>query len=79
MAKSKLVKINNKIAESMNSGFHKISDTVVGTYTKIEDKFVDQYLTKEGETIEEAKKRLAKENEEKLQNNTDYKNDYRKE
>lgn len=27
-------------------------------YTKIEDKFVDAYLTKEGETVEEAKERL---------------------
>lgn len=31
---------------------------VVDTYTKIEDKFVDAYLTKDGETVEEAKKRL---------------------
>ena len=30
-------------------------------YTKIEDKFVDAYLTKDGETVEEAKARLKKE------------------
>ena len=43
MAKSKLVKANEKIAEK-----------VVGVYTKIEDKFVDQFLTKDGETVEDA-------------------------
>ena len=47
MAKSKIGKANDKIAEK-----------VVGAYTKIEDAFVDRYLTKSGETIEEAKKRL---------------------
>jgi len=31
---------------------------VVGSYTKIEDVFVDRYLTKDGETVEKAKKRL---------------------
>ena len=30
----------------------------MGGYTKIEDKFVDKYLTRDGETVEEAKQRL---------------------
>lgn len=58
MAKSKLVKANEKIAEKVVGTFGKIEDTVVGGYTKIEDAFVDRYLTKDGETVEEAKKRL---------------------
>ena len=58
MAKSKLVKANEKIAEAVTSGFKKIEDGVVGGYTKIEDKFVDQFLTKDGETVDEAKARL---------------------
>lgn len=58
MAKSKLVKANEKIAENVTSGFKKMSDTIVGAYTKIEDRFVSQYLTKDGETVDEAKKRL---------------------
>lgn len=61
MAKSKLVKANQKIADSVVGGFEKIQDSVVGAYTKIEDKFVDQYLTKDGESIEDAKKRLKEE------------------
>lgn len=66
MAKSKLVKANEKIAENVTYGFKKMSDTIVGAYTKIEDRFVDQYLTKDGETVDEAKKRLTQEHAEQL-------------
>ena len=41
MAKSKLVKANEKIAESVTGNFQKIQDAVIGGYTKIEDKFVE--------------------------------------
>ena len=58
MAKSKLIKANEKIAEKVTDTFEKIEDAVVGGYAKIEDAFIDRYLTKDGETIEEAKKRL---------------------
>lgn len=61
MAKSKLVKANEKIADKVVNIYKKIENTVTGTYTKIEDKFIDQYLTKDGETIEDAKKRLKEE------------------
>jgi hypothetical protein len=61
MAKSKLVETNEKIAEKVMGTYQKIEDTVVGGYTKIEDAFVDRYLTKDGETVAEAKKRLKQE------------------
>ncbi|MGN0461674.1 MAG: hypothetical protein ACI4HZ_04450 [Ruminococcus sp.] len=61
MAKSKLVKANEKIAEKVTMGFNKMCDAVVGGYTKIEDGFVDRYLTHDGETVTEAKERLKKE------------------
>ncbi len=61
MAKSKIIEANEKIAEKVVGTFEKIEDSVVGGYTKIEDAFVDRYLTKNGETIEEAKARLQKE------------------
>ena len=72
MAKSKLIKANEKIAEGVVGGYRKIENGVVGGYKKIEsgvvggftkmtDKFVDQFLTKEGESVEDAKKRLAAE------------------
>lgn len=60
MAKSKLVKANEKIADSVTSGYKKVEDTVVGGYRKIEDAFVERYLTKDGETVEEAKQRIKK-------------------
>lgn len=72
MAKSKLVKANEKIArevtggykkveETVVGGYKKVEETVVGGYKKIEDAFVDRYLTREGESVEEAKARLAAE------------------
>ena len=61
MAKSKLVKVNENIEEKVIGTYKKIEDTVVGGYTKIEDTFVDRYLTKDGETVEEAKERLKQE------------------
>ena len=70
MAKSKLVEANEKIAEGVVGGYKKIEEGVVGGYKKIEegtvrgfnkiaDKFVDNFLTREGETVEEARERLA--------------------
>lgn len=63
MAKSKLVKTNEKIVKKVVSTYERIKDTVVCGYTKIEDAFVARYLTKDGETIEEAKKRLKNNNQ----------------
>lgn len=76
MAKSKLVKTNEKIAEEVVGGYKKIEEGVVGGYKKIEegavsgfnkvaDKFVDSFLTKEGESVEEARARLSAEHKEK--------------
>ena len=72
MANSKLVKVNEKIAdtvvggykkieEGVTHGYKKIEDGVVGAYKKVEDGFVDKFLTHEGETVVEAKKRLHEE------------------
>lgn len=72
MAKSKLVAANKKIEKAVVGGYKKIEDGVVGGYKKIEngvvggfnkmtDKFVDNYLTADGESVEEAKKRLSAE------------------
>lgn len=61
MAKSKLVKTSQTIADTVVSTYEKIEHTVVGGYTKIEDAFVDRYLTHEGESVEDAKKRLKQE------------------
>ena len=41
--------------------WRKMEDGVVGAYRKVEDGFVDKFLTHEGETVEDAKKRLHEE------------------
>ena len=63
--------IYQKIEDGVVGTYQKIEDTVVGTYKKIEDgfvgayrnvedQFVDHFLTREGETPEEARERLKK-------------------
>ena len=72
MDKSKFAEANTKAAQAVTvgykkiekgvvDGYKKIEDGVVDGYKKIEDKFVDQFLTKDGETVEDAKKRLKEE------------------
>lgn len=59
-----------KISQGVTEGYKKIADGVVGGYKKIEtgavegfekvvDKCVETLFTREGETVEEAKKRLS--------------------
>ena len=67
---SKFVEANEKIAEGVVKGYRKIEDGVVGGYKKIEtgvvegfgkvtDKCVEVLFAKEGESVEDAKKRLS--------------------
>ncbi len=69
MAKSKITEGLEKIEKGVVEGYKKIEDGVVEGYkkiekgvvegyTKIEDKFVDQYLTRDGESVKDAKARL---------------------
>jgi len=71
---SKFVEANEKIAEAVVEGYKKIENGVVEGYKKIEkgavdgfnkvtDKCVEKLFAKEGETVEEAKKRLSGEKE----------------
>ena len=73
---SKFHEVQEKIADGVVGGYRKIEDGVVGGYKKIEegavkgfdkvvDKCVEVLFAKEGETAEEARKRLSgKEDEE---------------
>ena len=67
---AKIADVVEKISESVTEGYQKIEDGVVGGYKKLEegavegfnkvnDKFIEKLFTKEGETVEEAKKRLS--------------------
>ena len=66
---SKIVDANQKIEDTVVGGYKKVEDTVVGGYKKIEDKFVDTFLKKDGETLEEAKERLNREQQELAEDN----------
>lgn len=66
---SKLVETNEKIAEAVVGGYKKIETGVIEGYKKIEtgavegfnkvsDKCVEKLFAKEGESVEDAKKRL---------------------
>lgn len=67
---SKIIEANEKIAEGVVKGYRKIESGVVEGYKKIEtgavegfgkvvDACVEKLFAREGETVEEAKKRLS--------------------
>ena len=67
---SKFAEANEKIAETVVKGYKKIEDGVVGGYKKMEtgivegfekvtDKCVEVLFAKDGESVEDAKTRLA--------------------
>lgn len=67
---TKIADMVEKIRESVTEGYQKVEDSVVSSYKKIEngvvdgfgkvsDKFVEILFTKEGESTEEAKKRMS--------------------
>ena len=67
---SKFVEANEKIAQGVVNGYKKIEGGVVGGYKKIEtgvvegfgkvtDKCVEILFAKDGESVEDAKKRLS--------------------
>ena len=53
------VKTYKAIEGGVVGGYKAIESGVVGGYKKIEDAFVGKFLTKEGESVEDAKKRLG--------------------
>jgi hypothetical protein len=61
MAKSWLVAANKKIEEAVVGAYMKIENGAVSGFNKIADAFVDDYLTKDGESVEDARKRLLNE------------------
>lgn len=78
---SKIKETNEKIAEKVVEGYKKIENGVVEGYKKIEtgvvegfgkvsDKCVEVLFAKEGESVEDAKKRLSGKTEEKNEEQT---------
>ena len=59
MAKSKIVKASENIADAITGGYKKIEESVVEGFNKVSDKCIDVLFAKEGESVEDAKKRLS--------------------
>lgn len=56
---SKLVEANEKIAKAVVGGYKKIETGVVEGFEKVTDKCVEKLFAREGESVEDAKKRLS--------------------
>lgn len=56
---SKLVEANEKIPEAVVGGCKKIEEGVVEGFEKVTDKCVEKLFAREGESVEDAKKRLS--------------------
>ena len=48
-----------QIEEGVVTGYQKIESGVVGGFNKMTDKFVGKFLTRDGETVEEARARIS--------------------
>ena len=48
-----------KIEDGVVSGYKKVEEGVVEGFGKVSDKFIDVLFAKEGESVEDAKKRLS--------------------
>lgn len=48
-----------KIESGVVDGYKKMETGVVGTFNKVSEKFVEKLFARDGETVEEAKKRLS--------------------
>ena len=55
-----VVETYEKIEDGVVGGYKKVENTFVSGYKKIEDKFVQKFFSREGETVEETKKRLSR-------------------
>lgn len=51
---------NEKIEKKVVDGYKRIEDSVVGGFEKVSDGFVERLFAREGESVGQAKERLAK-------------------
>lgn len=54
-----VVESYKKIEDGVVGGYKKIEEGVVEGFGKVNDKFIEKLFAKEGETVEDAKKRLS--------------------
>lgn len=56
---SKIVNVYEKIEKGVVDGYKKIENGVVDGFNKVTDKCVETLFAKDGESVEDAKKRLS--------------------
>lgn len=56
-----------KMEDGVVEGYKKIENGVVEKFEEISDSFIEKHLMKDGETLEEAKERIAKEQAERIE------------
>ena len=56
---SKIADTNEKIAKKVTEGYKKIEKGAVDGFCRVSDKCVELLFAKEGESVEDAKKRLS--------------------
>ena len=56
-----------KMEDGVVEGYKKIENGVVEKFEEISDSFIEKHLMKDGETLEEAKERIAKEQAERTE------------
>ena len=82
---SKLAETNDKIANVVTKGYKKVEESVVKGYkavekgavdgfNKVSDKCIEKIFAKEGESVEDAKIRLSREESTKKQTESDNEN-----
>ena len=82
---SKLTETNDKIANAVTKGYKKVEEGVVKGYkaveksavdgfNKVSDKCIEKIFAKEGESVEDAKKRLSREDSTRKQTESDNEN-----
>ena len=55
------------MAEDVKYAYELIENGVVGKFEEISDSFIEKHLMRDGETLEEAKERIAKEQTERME------------
>lgn len=56
---TKIANVVEKMGETVTEGYKKIETGVVEGFGKVSDKCVEKLFAKEGESVEDAKKRLS--------------------
>ena len=67
MVEQEIVEDYKKLETGVVDSYKKVEEGFVGGFNKVADGFVEKFLVKDGESVEEARERLAKKQEERME------------